>query len=236
MTLQKNELAESIQQIHSRADERMDQVIRAVDAQATRLYNSQEVQLGPSYGAEAQMHARRSRAVKLEPKSHPTRSDAFAIRLHRYSANCRPSCPCTCHVSRKSVTPSIVDRVLGRLLVSYSGIPAVRAGCNTSSCKQSRTPRLDLEYWFPLGLFWSQIIRLQCSYESHLGPQFQLSTLRRVADNSQCVDLALAGDIEGLKDLFKRSAASPRDVSSTRGYSLLRVKKFRAQTFCLLQR
>ncbi|KAI4280845.1 MAG: hypothetical protein L6R38_004121 [Xanthoria sp. 2 TBL-2021] len=79
-----------------------------------------------------------------------------------------------------------------------------------------------MEYWFPLGLFWSQIVRLQLGYQSHLGPQVSLSMLRRVPDSAPCVKFALDGNIDGLKDLFKRGLASPKDVSSTRGYSILR--------------
>ncbi|KAI9652293.1 MAG: hypothetical protein M1831_007079 [Alyxoria varia] len=79
-----------------------------------------------------------------------------------------------------------------------------------------------LEYWFPLSFVWSQILRFQLAYNPNIGPRFELSTLRRVPDSASCVHLALSGDIEGLKDLFNRGLASPRDVSSTRGYSLLR--------------
>ncbi|KAL8647736.1 MAG: hypothetical protein Q9226_006311 [Calogaya cf. arnoldii] len=46
--------------------------------------------------------------------------------------------------------------------------------------------------------------------------------LRRVPDSAPCVKFALDGNIDGLKDLFKRGLASPKDVSSTRGYSILR--------------
>ncbi len=57
-----------------------------------------------------------------------------------------------------------------------------------------------------------------------------LSTLRRVPDSAQSVNFALNGNIEGLKDLFIRGLASPRDVSTTRGYSVLRVS-----SHCLLE-
>ncbi|KAL8806006.1 MAG: hypothetical protein Q9200_005212 [Gallowayella weberi] len=82
---------------------------------------------------------------------------------------------------------------------------------------------MSFEYWFPLGFMWSQIVRLRLTYESNLGPRFEMSTLRRVPDSAQCVTFALNGDIDGLKDLFRRGLASPRDVSTTRGYSVLRV-------------
>ena len=60
------------------------------------------------------------------------------------------------------------------------------------------------------------------TYQPHIGPQFELSTLRRVPDSAQCVNFALKGNIDGLKYLFKKGLASPRDVSTTRGYSVLR--------------
>ena len=51
--------------------------------------------------------------------------------------------------------------------------------------------------------------------------------LRRVPDSAACVNFALTGNIDGLKDLFKRGLASPKDVSSTRGYSILRVSPWK---------
>lgn len=77
-----------------------------------------------------------------------------------------------------------------------------------------------------MGLLWSQIVRLQIAHSKNLGPQVQLMFLRQIPDSAQVVDYALDGNIEGLKDLFKRGLASPRDVSVTRGYSVLRVGLF----------
>lgn len=54
-----------------------------------------------------------------------------------------------------------------------------------------------------------------------IGTLLQLDTLRRIPDTAQCVKFALSGDIEGLKYLFEKGLASPRDVSTTRGYSVL---------------
>lgn len=59
-------------------------------------------------------------------------------------------------------------------------------------------------------------------YQPNIGSLLQLDTLRRVPDTAQCVSFALNGDTEGLKYLFEKGLASPRDVSTTRGYSVLR--------------
>ena len=56
-----------------------------------------------------------------------------------------------------------------------------------------------------------------------MGPQAQKMTTRIVPDTAPSIVCAINGDIEGLKNLFKRGLASPFDVSSTRGFSLIRV-------------
>ncbi|KAK3937500.1 hypothetical protein QBC46DRAFT_344486 [Diplogelasinospora grovesii] len=94
--------------------------------------------------------------------------------------------------------------------------------CDSLACEEGQVPSINVEYWFPLGFCWSQIVRLKLTYETTVGPSLQLSTLRRVSDSTQCVSFALNGNIHGLKALFSQGLASPRDVSSTNGYSLLR--------------
>ena len=65
---------------------------------------------------------------------------------------------------------------------------------------------------------WSQIIRLQLAYRTNFGPSFQLSTLRRSPDSAQSVSFALNGNIDGRKRPPSQGLASPRGVSSARGY------------------
>ncbi|KAA6408740.1 MAG: hypothetical protein FRX48_07083 [Lasallia pustulata] len=108
------------------------------------------------------------------------------------------------------------------LFVGYAGMPLLTLKCDSDACEKAQTPHISLEYWFPMGFVWSQIVRLQLGFLPNVGPQASLSTLRRVPDSAQCVNFALAGNIQGLKELFKNGMASPQDVSSTRGYSLLR--------------
>lgn len=55
------------------------------------------------------------------------------------------------------------------------------------------------------------------------GLQLQLTMQCRVPDTAQSITFALKGNIDGLKDLFSRGLASPRDVSESRGFSLMRV-------------
>jgi ankyrin repeat protein len=82
-----------------------------------------------------------------------------------------------------------------------------------------------------------RIIHLHINYQSSTGSPLQLDTLRRISDMVQYVNCALDGDIEGLQHLFYWGQASPRDVSRTRGYSLLRwaiyCKQYKTSRFLL---
>lgn len=172
----------------------------------------------------ASRHRRRRSDQELEDRRPlRPRTDAVGFRLRRHNTTCHPGCSCACHKQSRSTTPALMNRVLGQLFIGYAGIPLLRPQCDSTRCEKRTLSHVDLEYWFPTGVFWSQIVRFHYAYQAHLGPQFYLSTLRRVPDNAHAVAFALGGNIDGLKDLFRRGLASPKDVSETRGYSLLRV-------------
>ena len=146
-----------------------------------------------------------------------TQTEGVAIQVAQYASACKPTCICSCHMQIKAPAPAFINRVLGQLFVGAAGVPLLSQKCDSQMCKSSKAPRVSVEYWFPLGVFWSQIIRLQVGYHASMGPQVSLKSLRRVPDSAQCVHYAMNGNIEGLKDLFNRGLASPWDVSSTRG-------------------
>lgn len=151
-----------------------------------------------------------------------SREGAVGIRLRQRQSTCRPTCPCSCHNSHRSATPSFLKQALGQLFIGYTGLPMLSNTCDSLACEKGQVASMSVEYWFPLGSCWSQIVRLQLAYQTNIGPSLQLSTLRCVPDSAQCVSFALDGNVDGLKSLFAQGLASPRDVSSTRGYSLLR--------------
>ncbi|KAL9043664.1 MAG: hypothetical protein Q9214_003154 [Letrouitia sp. 1 TL-2023] len=205
--------------LKTRIDQRLDAVEELLKAQSAQLENNQYKQLGPFYRRQASYIKQRHRLAR--EKSEDKSSDSVGVQVTRYTA-CRPGCSCACHLQRKTATPGFVDRVIGQMFVGYSGLPLLNRACDTEICEKAQGPSVSVEYWFPMGFLWSQIVRLQLSYQSQLGPQVSLSSLRRVPDSAQCVNFALNGNVDGLKKLFVRGLASPRDVSSTRGYSVLR--------------
>lgn len=217
----------SLHQVYDQVDQRIAKVEEMVRSQAEQAQINQSTQFGPLYRARPANRRRSSpqAIATLNSSSPPALSEGVRVRLNQYAVNCRSGCICTCHKPKRTATPALVDRLLGQMFVGYAGLPLLSTKCDSKECEKAQVPNVNLEYWFPLGLFWSQIIRLQVGYQPNVGPQFSLSTLRRVSDSAQCVNFALNGDIDGLKDLFIRGLASPRDVSSTRGYSLLRVSQ-----------
>ncbi|KAG8159243.1 hypothetical protein KVR01_010904 [Diaporthe batatas] len=207
-----------------RVEERLSRVEALLKAQTTQMQVSQVSQMGSLYDVSPPAYRKRA-TLPMSPISEEhlrMRSEAVGVRLRQTQYSCRPKCPCACHTQQRSVSPSFMKQALGQLFVGYAGLPVLGNKCDALTCERSQIPSINVEYWFPLGFCWSQIIRLQFAYQTNIGPSFQISTLRRVPDSAQSVSFSLSGNIDGLKRLLSQGLASPRDVSSTRGYSLLR--------------
>ena len=210
--------------LNQRVDQRVGRLVELLENQSNRWQDGQTTQLGPFYRAPLLNRRQRSPAIKAKKKPQDLpQSEGVGVKVVQYSSACRPRCPCSCHEYKKSASPTFFNRVLGQMFIGYTGLPLFSPKCSSQQCQKGQVPRVSLEYWFPLGFFWSQIVSLQAGFSQNLGPHFQLKTLRRVPDSAPCVNFALEGNIDALKDLFVRGLASPQDVSSTRGYSLLRV-------------
>ena len=198
-------------------DERIARMEEILQQQARQLQASQFAQVGSQY-------ARQHRARSRKPDTNTTAvgaADGIGVRFRPYVIACRPGCPCVCHSPWRSSTPGALNAVLGRLFVAYAGLPALGRPCDKPECQGSHASQISMEYWFPMNI-WSTIVRVQLGYHANAGPSLQLETLRRVPDAAQCVEYAVHGNITGLQHLFKLGMASPRDISSGRGYSLLR--------------
>jgi hypothetical protein len=206
-------------------EERMDSTTELIKLHSAQLQITQN----PQFPLAITPSPKRRRPSKTTTPCIPqiteasARAESVAVRVVQYSSACRSGCPCTCHSQARAATPHFMNRVMGRLFIGYAGVPLVSPKCDLEECQTSQVPMATVEYWFPLGFCRSQIVQLKIGYRPNLGPQFSLRTFRQVPDSAQCVNYTMDGNIEGLKDLFKRGLASPLDISSTRGYTLLRV-------------
>ena len=155
--------------------------------------------------------------------------DSQALRiLTSHRIPCRAWCPCACHMKSKmnSLMPRVMDVVLGKIFVGYSGLPVLNNACDFKKCRDRQDGSATVEYWFPWW-FASINLKLHLTCRPLSGPQLHLSTTRRISDDSQSISFALQGNIDGLKDLFSQRLAGPRDVSHSRGYTLMRVSVVR---------
>jgi len=201
-------------------DDRIARVEHMLRHQAEQVRETQLTQFGPLVARSSPR--RPSSAARRRTPSPTQRSDGFSVRVVPFATTCRTGCACVCHSQQKAASPKILNRVLGQLFVGYTGLPYLSPNCDNAVCAKSRASKVSIEYWFPWGMLSSTIVRLQAGYQPNTGTLFQLQTLRSVPDGAECVNFALNGNIEGLKYLFGKGLASPRDVSPTRGYTLLR--------------
>ncbi|RYP49792.1 hypothetical protein DL768_004579 [Monosporascus sp. mg162] len=185
----------------AKIDERVARVEELINAQSEQLRARQLSQVGPSYTFPARSGNQPPPQTHKESAIPSRTGDSIGLRV-------RP--------------------ILGRLFVGYSGLPIISPKCDNDECRGARAKQVSMEYWFPTSI-WSTIVRIQVGISLNRGPSLHLETLRLVPDSSQCVSYARAGNISGLQYLFRHGLASPRDVSSSRGYTLLRWSLYAKQ-------
>ncbi|PSN60504.1 hypothetical protein BS50DRAFT_200893 [Corynespora cassiicola Philippines] len=190
-------------------DSRIARVEDMLRQQAEQVRETQLTQFGSLVGRSAPR--RLSPAPRKQMPSDNQQSDGFSVRVAPFST-CRTGCACVCHSQQRAASPKMLNHILGKLFIGYTGLPYLSPKCDNHVCAKFRASKISIEYWFPLGMLSSTIVRLQAGYQASTGSMFQLQTFRSVPDGAECINFALNGNIEGLKYLFSKGLASPRDV------------------------
>ncbi|KAI0143093.1 ankyrin repeat-containing protein [Xylariaceae sp. FL1272] len=193
-------------------DERIARVESLLENQTQQLISSQSMQIGSLYQT-TQPEPKRPLLQTQQTFSSPAEISDIGIRVTPYIVSCRAGCPCSCHLQRRTSTPSMLSSLLGRFAIGLAGVPLFNVKCDDDACKGSPIRQVNLEYWLPMN-FWSTIVRMQVTYGMNLGPTLHLETLRRVSDSAMSVNFTVAGNIEGLKHLFRQGKASSRDYAT----------------------
>lgn len=115
-----------------------------------------------------------------------------------------------------------MKQFLGSLFVGYNGIPSLSSKCNEKYCQGQSAPTLRLSYYFP-SWFLNRTLQFAILGSCVGGPQISLSLPKVVADNSDVFVFAVQGNLDGMRSLFKRGAASPFDVGVGTGRTALHV-------------
>ena len=197
--------------LSTRMDQQHQDLTDRLDALGKQLLNGQ-----------LQDSSRRDQISKSSEKG--TINQTLRI-LASHRIPCRSWCPCACHAKRelRLTAPGMMESVLGKMFVGYSGFPVLNKPCDFRGCRDRQNATATVEYWFPWW-FLAMNSKLCLTYLPRTGPQFQLSTTRRIPDDSQSIVFAMQGNIDGLKYLFSQGLVSPRDVSDSRGFTLMRVR------------
>lgn len=117
-----------------------------------------------------------------------SRAEAVGFRLRQRQSTCRSICPCACHDQQRSATPSVLKQTLNRLLLGYTGLPIFGNECDSVACEKGQIPSVSVEYWFPLGLCWSQSFGYKLHIKPTLDSRFNIAhcaafrTLLRVSE------------------------------------------------------
>jgi hypothetical protein len=150
-------------------------------------------------------------------------ASAIQVRTsYRRVMLCGPACRCSCHSERRRRTPQFLNRLMGSLFLGYTGVPVFPHPCDDSLCAQRSFPSAHLTYFFP-EWFFRRMLTLAMAFDPVGGPQVALRMPRILPDTAKIFHLATSGDIDAIKAMFKTGQASPFDVSSSFGYSVLHV-------------
>ena len=125
------------------------------------------------------------------------------------SERCVPWCSCACHVRRNFRSPWVLETLIGKLNVSYSG-PWLE--CNERKCRRTSTASLAITHSFPAYLM-SRYITLKMCYAPLDGPTFALRAPRVTARSHLYWNYANKGDLTAIQRMYSQKRASPYDLN-----------------------
>ena len=139
------------------------------------------------------------------------------------SNQCRLAFSCVCHRSYRFESPSIVESIIGSILIRVNVLYGINPVCNEFSCSRRSSASIRIAYrfleWFLDRIVFS-VIEKNC-YGRITGT---LMTLRIVPNDSAIFSLAGAGNI-GVAKLFNQGSASPDDIQDQRSFTPLHVSR-----------
>ena len=142
---------------------------------------------------------------------------------------CKSCCACCCHKRTRIQMSSVVGNLMGSLYLIYSNGYS-HLPCNENSCQRRLQITLNLTYHFPRWLL-SRVLNTYWGLDSIGCPTVALRMPRIRPDTAPIFHLAAAGDIAGMRRMFRLGLASPDDVSHAFGYSVLHVSQINRCTF-----
>ncbi|KAL8752310.1 MAG: hypothetical protein Q9184_005776, partial [Pyrenodesmia sp. 2 TL-2023] len=172
----------------------------------------------------------KSKALDLEAQSEGTtlikRNPSLQIQRIRShiprSGPCKRTCSCACHSVYRVKTPTLLQYLVGSLLVKHNGLYGMNQACNERSCRRSNNASLRISYRFPDWLL-NRVVSSVILSNRIDGPQLSLVVPRIVPDTSDIFALCVAGNINAVAKLLGSGLASPCDVRASWGYTPVQI-------------
>jgi hypothetical protein len=124
---------------------------------------------------------------------------------------CDSHCHCACHKVRRGRSPHMLDKLLGVIFWTYSGLATTRQACDASTCLRKGDFAMQISYFFPAWYIKKAII-FTCKTMPLGGPVISLKTVRVIAHCAPIFHMIHVGDVDGIKALFRQGLASSLDV------------------------
>lgn len=147
---------------------------------------------------------------------------ALTFHVHRL-ARCDGTCTCVCHSRSRFQSPKPLNQFLGALFIGYAGLPVWTRNCDKSDCSNQYSRTLQVSYSFPMWLL-SKTIDFVAAMTYNNEPHIGLKVRNRVQTTENSIfTFARNGNLSGIVESFKRRKASPNDLSSRTGETILQV-------------
>lgn len=153
---------------------------------------------------------------KPEPKSLLSVPIA---RQHTKHIICESDCQCLCHKRHTYQALSMLERIIGRLFLGYSGPSLRQQQCDLPTCRQADVEPAQLTYFFPRW-FLDKAISVTVS-KSTGTPSFNIKIRQSCTETNRLFALSRCEGVEGIRQLFASKAASPDDVDHRGGWTPL---------------
>lgn len=145
----------------------------------------------------------------------------FITQIQIQNQCCKP-CHCRCHARYHARSPTVLAAYLGQLCVAYAGLPLTIPACTEDDCRRRPATWVEFQYVFPPRV-WEKAIYLFAAATGFGGPVICLTVRNRTeyTQSNSIFQMALVGNLEGIKKLLEKRQASPNDVNSTYGETAL---------------
>jgi hypothetical protein len=145
-------------------------------------------------------HSGPASSLAQNSRCHDSGPSRVGFRAIRYPQMfCTFNCDCSCHSQRLLRPTPLLNSILGRLFIGYTGAPFLDKRCDSPRCRRRTLPAVHVIYYFPR---WFFMRALFLTVSNTLVPSISLTFPRVIPGGSTIFRYIRLGNTEGVKNLF----------------------------------